>query len=465
MSEATIPFRLPSAPDRPLRPVVPSGALTRAGQGVDALAREGLWLLGLLALTRAAVLLLLYHATGGREFTDDVGVIYLPMLDAPLAILAGEASAFAHFPPLLPLFLAPAQLLRPFLPDFVALRALFAGYELLAWPLVWLVLCRTVRGTAPRRLLGLAYIASPMTWITSVVMCQDEVVSLVFAAGIVAALATERRWPALVLCSLAVCAAKVFFLVPLAALILAPSGSARLRGLAARAALALGPIGLVYGLASLARWTGERGVAIAGFDPPIMFCIGLWTALSQLEPLPTRVMELASAALASVGIGGVLWLARVHRVSLSGADLARLAGALLLCLFATFYHVNPEYYVLAVPPVLLLFRPVWSAFVLLVGFALPWAVNFVYGVSAAGPGTPAGKQTFVDAYRSLVVIDPTLLHAVLLWVCATAMLALAVTAARALGPSCTRRAGPLPLGTRSLAGPPVLPAEGYAPAR
>jgi hypothetical protein len=391
-----------------------------AGDRRDTAARRALWLeglvfLALIALSRLLVLASVYGATGGQEFTDDIE-IYLDMLASPLAILTGDPVTFGQYPPLLPVLLLPLGApLRQVLPDFLAMRLVFLGYELLAWPLVWFILCRSVHRVRGRRILALAYLACPMTWVTSVVMCQEDILGLLCSAAIVAALVTDRRLTAVLLCSLGACAVKIFFLVPLAALVLAPHGRPCLAALVRRGAFGALPVGLVYGSAVLGALGNDGGVPLAEFNPPVMMCVSIWTALSTLGEIPPRVMEFAAVALCLLSTAAVLVLARAHQAHLAGTDLARLGCSLLFLVLACFHHVNPEYFALTVPLLLVMFHPRRTAAVLVGGLSLPWAVNLLYGVSEPAAASEGGRRVFVETYRAVTSVDPQLAHHLVLW--------------------------------------------------
>jgi hypothetical protein len=98
--------------------------------------------------------------------------------------------------------------------------------------------------------------------------------------------------------------------------------------------------------------------------------------------------------------------------------LAYLFTALFLWLFATFYLVNPEYYVYVLPLILLIIprHSRVELFLLTLLFTAPWLVNFGYGVHQGPQGSGPGRETFIDLYERLVPIRPELLRDIALWI-------------------------------------------------
>ena len=228
--------------------------------------REGLLFTLVLLVSRVALLLILAKLTGGRDFTDD-SALHLSMSSHPLEVFFATNEQTAHFPPLLPAFESSlGWLLQQILPSFYALRLLFIAFEAVAFVLTWRVLTLVHDGPA-RRLLAVLWIVMPMTWMSSTVMEQEEMLSAAFTAGTMLLILRGRLNAAIVVCALAAVSAKIFFLVPLLALVvgmpLKPAGS-----LIRRALLAALPVLVVYGVA-IAIWTSSGlGMKLLSFTPP-----------------------------------------------------------------------------------------------------------------------------------------------------------------------------------------------------
>jgi hypothetical protein len=107
---------------------------------------------------------------------------------------------------------------------------------------------------------------------------------------------------------------------------------------------------------------------------------------------------------------------------------AALCASMLLWVFVLFYHVNPEYYVLVMPVVLLssLRRKDLLPVVLLL--TIPWAVNFFFGVrNAVLAEVGGGKGVFVGIYQALFPFDPGSMFQAALWLCIFVTLWMAVS--------------------------------------
>jgi hypothetical protein len=98
---------------------------------------------------------------------------------------------------------------------------------------------------------------------------------------------------------------------------------------------------------------------------------------------------------------------------------------MLLWVYFAFYHINPEYGLIVVPGILVAFRPAVSAAVVLVGFSLPWAVNFFYGVRVGIERGDPGRAAFVRLYEAIFPVAPSVMQSICIVLVSVGMLCLA----------------------------------------
>ena len=361
-----------------------------------------------LLLVRIVQLVAIGGFTHELEFADDVSFQRVYAAD-PFQLLLGRSTTYEVFPPLFPLLLwsihAPLSWL---LSPFYSMRATMLGIELLAWPLLWWLMVRF----APRRghhLLAMTYIAAPMCWISTVMMCQDEVISLWFFAAVVVALLKNRlRW-AIFLCGVGVVVAKIYFLVPLVGLI-GVTLNRTWRNWGQDVIAGLAPIAAIYSLQALL--TGRAGGAVNAFEDfviPFEMSVNIWALIQRLDIVNNEQARRISGILAVALSMLPLLVMRLRGTSATGRDQVRLITAMMLWVYVSFYHINPEYGLIVVPGILILFRPSVTAAILIVGFSLPWAVNFFYGVGVGMDRGDPGRAAFVRVYEAIFSIDPSLM--------------------------------------------------------
>ena len=373
--------------------------------------REGLIFSLVLLISRVALLLVLAKLTGASHFTND-SAFHLSMSQHPLEVLQATNHDTAHFPPLLPVFESSVgYLYQQIFPPFYSLRLLFITFELVAFVLVWRVLS-LVFSSSTRRLLAGLWIVMPMTWISSTVMEQEEMLSAAFCAGIVLLILRGRLNAAVVVCSLAVVSAKIFFLVPLLALVVGPSlkptGS-----LIHRALLAAGPILLVYGIA-MSIWI-PKGVdfPLLSFTPPAAFSTTFWSTVVRTTGMSNLTAKSLSMPLAL--IGALLPLAlvklRADERDLLGLRLLKLIAAMWLWVFALFYEIGSEYYMMLVPLLMVVLNPRLAVGVLGGMLSIAWAISFFQGVEmATAPEAIERKAAFIRLYNAIFPFDPGTMH-------------------------------------------------------
>jgi hypothetical protein len=261
-------------------------------------------------------------------------------------------------------------------------------------------------------------------------MAQDEVVALLFVLATVWLLAGGKPISALIACSFGVASGKIFLAVPLAALIVLLPG----RPLWKKAVAGAGPAAFFYAWAFVASAVGGTRIPLLDFNPGVACSISVWVFLVQVGGLTFETARRLSGASVALALAGVVIAARRRHVVPTASSPVLLVAVTLLWTFSLFFHVNPEYYVLVLPVLLLVF-PTWRAALgLIAASMLPWGVNFLYGVrNAAGdPSGGGGKEAFVRLYRSVLSADPGLLYNVALAMSVGVMLGLAIVVTAAM---------------------------------
>ena len=379
------------------------------------------WLVILVA-ARIACLIAFHQFTAGAEPTDDV-LHHYSMMRNPLQILLATSVENEQFPPLLPLVESVFAL--PFMMFFeptIAARLAYITMESVAFAMVWPLL-GAVWPTHVRRWLCGAWIVAPLAWMTSVVMAQEEMVSAIAFSSICLLVLRRRLLAAILICSLGVVAAKIFFLVPLLALVAGPR-CASFRTLFVRVLVAATPVAVVYAITTYFRLQAGQGLPLAGFSPPAVLSVTFWSEVDLWALAPVQTIKYASLS-ASLLVGIMPLLIAKLRGGAEGLRLIRTATAMVLWVFLMFYCTSPEYYMLVLPGLYLILRPSLSIAVVTCMLTLGWAINFFHGVMHASTGNQA-KDLFVRLYYSIFTVDPATMHAVTVATFAVLCIALAV---------------------------------------
>lgn len=380
--------------------------------------QEALGFLALLLGSRLALLLIVGRLVGGDEYTDDA-MIHLTLASEPLRLLLGRGDWLSQYPPLLPIFEALAiGPLQAILPRFYALRLAFIGYEVAAAACA-VPLLRCAFPERRRRRVALAALALlPTGFMTSTIMAQDESIAAFFLMLVLLLVQAGRPRASLFCCGLGVVSAKIFLLLPLAALLL---GLER-PGLLRRALWGLGPVLSVYAIVAFFSLRLSEPLPLVGFHPNALG-VNAWVLAIEHFGISAEQAHRWSAPLAG-GAALALLAVLARRQSTAGAlPLAAASASLLLVVFALFYHVHPEYFLLVLAP-LLLARPSYPALAAIAAaLTLPWAVNFFHAILLySGWGGPGGKAVFVALYRRFVPVAPGPLYQASLW-CSTLAIA------------------------------------------
>ncbi|HZI94315.1 MAG TPA: hypothetical protein VFE84_08730 [Patescibacteria group bacterium] len=384
---------------------------------------EGLEWLAALAAVRILVMLGIGWLTGGRHFTDD-WVFELGFIKDPFQILMSrEGEGAPYQPPLAPfmsfLFGAPFVGL---LPSFYAIRCFSILGELAAWPIVWRLLTTAVGSIRTQRLLALTYVLMPVGWATTSLFAEEEPIAMLcFAAIMLLVLKGRIKW-AILLASIGVVTAKVYFLIPLLALTAGPKPGS-LKEWLRRLALAVGPIALVYGIVQFSLWQQHRASPLMEFTPHGIHSTSIWVLIRawlDLSLESTKHLSMLTGFLTGIT---PLVVARVRRIPCEGMTLVRIMTAMILFVFMWFYHCDPEYYLIVTPGILICFPPVAAVLIAVVGLAIPYAINLFYGVAMAREAaTEEGKTVIVHLYDRFVHWDPDTWHTIsLLALCALSL--------------------------------------------
>jgi hypothetical protein len=388
--------------------------------------------LAVFVFSRLLVMYAVGLATGGREFTMDVGM-HQGMAEAPLGPLLGQPYEEGQHPPLLGLMEAAfyCPLHRVF-PVFYAMRLIYILWEAVG-ALFCVMTLRLASANGLHRLLGLlALLILPAGWMSSAVMAQDEVIAGAVLAAALWFFFSGRAGLSAFLCGMGVAGGKVFLLLPLAAFVVFSGG---LRGSLRTAAFGAGPVVFFYGWAAVAAAVTGASLPLVGFTPPNVFGTSVWTLAGGVFGFGLEFMRRASVGLSALVLAAVfIYVYRRNGTQrLSATAMAALSGVLLIWFFNLFYHVNPEYYALLVPAAVLLVGSWKKLLMLLAVYSAPWAVNFFYGVAGAlSEGGGGSKGAFVALYEALFSSPPGSMLTIALAVNAVLFLAYAVLETRGL---------------------------------
>jgi len=393
------------------------------------------YLVGFLTI-RLVILATLGFMLHGQEICEDLFYQGL-LVDDPWIILlrrAGDIASYAPFEGFLTVvFMAP---LRYVLPDFYAWRLTFLAWEGLTGAIFVLLLNRTIASSRLRRRILLAFILCPVCWMSSVVMPQDEVLIAFFLTLVLWLVAAGRPWAALFACGAGVVGAKIFLVLPLVVLVLVlPRGNLVTRGLAG-----FGLIAVTYSYLFLSSWWHGVEPPLVNFVPVPTYGINVWPWLFAHFAIPVKLAQRASGMLAlllcSWPLAVLIRCPERLRVAppVLAHELARLFAVMYLLFFTVFYQVNPEYYELFFPALLLLFLSYPQLALLTIATMLPWLTNLFYGVRVAslrGVNGRPGKVFFVDLYNRWIPLSLDHSYALSYWLGIAALTLLTVVGTRA----------------------------------
>jgi heptosyltransferase III len=375
--------------------------VTRIGRALAAALPLPRFLLAVLA-SRLALLALLDRITGGQELSNDT-VMHMRLVRQPLAQFTYALPDYEQLPPLQPLLEAAIGWpLQRALPDFWTLRLVMIGYEVLLALLLDRLLGRLGAGAVRRGLVLGAYLALPMGWMTSTVMAQDDPIGGAMVLAALLLMADGRPVAALLLCGAGVVAGKLFLGLELLTLLAFCRG----RRLLAGAAAGFAPILLVYGGMTAQRLAHGYPLPLLHFRPNPYFGTNFWLLLRSYAGVDLHAIGPASGVVAlAAALAPALLVRRAPAAAGTPARMAAAVAASTLIFYSLFYHINPEYFLLATPPMLLTATgPADAVYCALVA-ALPWAGKFFQNAQymhavALSPGKLVALRYFQHIFGS-----------------------------------------------------------------
>ncbi len=382
--------------------------------------RTGFLWLAIIALSRGVLIAVLYKLTGGKQFTDDM--FHYAFLGDPWGIFTGQGDMPQSFPPLVPVVIyLIGKPLSLFLGEFAVLRVTYTIFELLAWVVMIDVLRKLHWNKRLLHFAGLIWMIAPILWLSDAVKMQEESISLLFMTLILWAVVQSKLRTAIVFASLGVVAAKIFFLIPLLALVVYPPVLS-FRQYVIRGGVAAIPLVIVYGAVQIMTSAGSSVDSLSEFVPPIQQVTTFWALLAKLgllgETLPesAAIAKRYSAILALIaGLVPFAWMYLRRCRFDNWYVLAALMGSMIMAVYSVFYHINPPYFVIIVPILLVVFRPIVSTLWIVVGLSFVWAINVTRGVALArATGDSQGKDAIVKLYDSIAPFDADVAHTICL---------------------------------------------------
>ena len=338
--------------------------------------RESIGYLAALLSVRLVQLGLLVRFTGGRRVTSDIDR-WLQLAEAPWRSMFDPA--MHDCAPLVGIGLAlPIRPWLGLLPDEVACRLGLVFWEIVAASFV-LATLRVMRPQARSERVGIVMLwaLAPVTWMTSVVAAQDEVIVTAAMAAALYAWTRQRFVAAGVLAALATVGGKVFAVLMVASMF-AAAPSRRLRHIV----MATVPIlGLGYGGQWLASIVQGGSIPLWSFRPPIDFGSSAWTWLVREQLVDVSLARGLSSLLCVLAVSWVIAGTRggggVPDDS-EGQGLVSTWAAATLLVLLLFYHVNPEYYLMVIPAVFVSPYALRTRAFVVFALSVPWLVNISY---------------------------------------------------------------------------------------
>jgi hypothetical protein len=339
-------------------------------------------------------------AIGFAEISQDVSM-HLKLILNPLYQFTQAMPDQMQHPPLLGL--AQAIFVYPFLLLADSFMAIRFGYVVMLTIAIG-IFVMAVRISCANRLERIVscvcFGLMPVVMIPTIILPQDEVLSLLMVTLLSLLLLKKRYMWFSFVCGASVVVAKIYFVVPLAIVLMSMDGRSLLRGMAA----GILPILCIYlPVIVVAKVTG--GVyPMQGFNPTIEFGTGIWTFLTNLNLVSYEGARRISVLIVGVYILGTIFYVRKYRVYMSDLNLIGVMASALLFVFIMFDHTNPEYFIICFPLVLLTVDSNVGKIVSSLVLSLPWFINFLFGVKGAViRGEEAGKSVFVSLYK--VIFD------------------------------------------------------------
>ncbi|THB68551.1 MAG: hypothetical protein D6B27_02375 [Gammaproteobacteria bacterium] len=379
---------------------------------------EGTFFVVLLVLSRLFLLFSIGYFFNGKNFSSDTKML-ISLANEPMGILLGTSIHGQH-PPLLGLFLSIFYIpIKLFFSDFYAFRLTLIIYEALSLFFLWKALLIVFQSVKNRIKIIMGFIFFPAGWITTVFMPQDEIVAMFYISVVLWLLFSNRYLWAILICSLGVVGAKIFLIIPLAGLIL----TIQERKLLTKILIGAMPIVIVYTVMLLLS-INQDSATVMSFAPKAMFGINLWVLIFETFNLTSTDCRNYSSILALIGglIPAILLWIRFKAITKEeyfnnhensrATIMITMMSAMLLLVFSLFYHINPEYYTMILPLLLLSFKSGYLFYGIGIMVSAAWATNFFYGVNfAISTGIQnSSKSFFVKAYDAIFPFEPSFWH-------------------------------------------------------
>ena len=359
-----------------------------------------LFLLGIL-LSRALILFAVHHATHGHEFSNDTSML-MEMLRSPFGLLTNKVHRQQH-PPLLPVMEALfGYPLTFFCSDFLTDRITMILWETVLGALFYSLL-NALHITGSRRTLCLlAFLALPTGWLTTAVMGEDDAIA---ACGFLLPLIlflNGKQVAALFASGFGFVAAKIFVALQLIGLFPFVDPDRRLRATLA----GLAPVVLLYGGMTAYDLSHSMPVPLLGFKPNPYFGTNFWVILHHYEGVNLAAIGSYTGFLAlGCSLIPIILLYRRHRTDWTPQALTVACAAMLLIFLSLFYHVEPEYFTIMLPLLIVTAETTGDVVCYTLVAVVPWFGKFFQNAAfMANAATNSGKavpnKLFHEIFRS-----------------------------------------------------------------
>lgn len=380
-------------------------------------------------LCHAVLIFALGVFTRGADFSDDIG-FFLHFAQEPMQILTGTGDIYPMFPPLMPLalsiFYKPYSI---FFEDFYAIRLVSVTFETMALFVIWLSVFDRIVDAKKRLFLAVCLIASPVGWMSTSLFSQDESISMLFMALTVFCIMRGRLASAAFVSGLGIICAKVYFLVPFVGICaIVSTNSSLLRGIRVCLIGALPCVSIYLLQAYFRHVNGFSGDTFASFAPRLENSINIWALVDYFHSVDPHVAKRVSGILALCCSMYVPVRRFFRGESYSEKQMIALLCGMLTWVYASFYHVNPEYFIIIAPCLIFILEAKWFAVVYVVGLSVPWATNIFFGINnAIASGVDVGAKAKLAAiYSTLFPIPASIMFLVSLGLGALILFVLAI---------------------------------------
>lgn len=342
-----------------------------------------IWPLIIFILFRTALLIILYKFTSGIEFTSDLFVFRLALRPLSVVSFATDASLYSQ-PPLFSLLLAPiAKAVSLMTNEFLAPRISYGLVELLMFLVMGYLVGQSDEFAPKSKYAIMSILAlSPLGFMTGIVMCQEEAIGALFVAIILLALRLGKLKSASFFTAMAIFTSKILFGILFFGLLLVARNRRQVFYWGIIPSLV---IIITYSCAGYYK-TGV--MPFVDFSPTtIPFCVSAFRLGQFFFEMTGPFMKWASISLILLVLLST-WplLNRTYR-----KDSTVIILYCLFVLYVLFYHINPEYYIFALPALAVTpylpgfkFRPLWFN-----------VLHFSLGIASWGYGIVFGLQTYV----------------------------------------------------------------------